>query len=235
MYASLPNFSSCVLGKQAALRLGERRVIGQKDLVEAAEAEKAHSRDEVNEIMLRAFLWSFIDMQAKWQRFLHYWLVPVNKIPHSNGGKLWAFSLKNVVRRRPINRKDDRMNCLYMFWLRKFSCSWLMMAKKMNNALTLELGIFSLMTLWSLLSKLHVQLLVTYIWWFVLTGPGIKSLYLTREFCLNLCKNKSWTRPSSQMGQSLLTTKRGPWNRCNYCLGHTHTQSLDQGSLENIL
>lgn len=37
------------------------------------------------------------------------------------------------------------------------------------------------------------------------------------------------------MGQSLLTTKRGPWNRCNYCLGHTHTQSLDQGSLENIL
>ncbi len=56
MYASLPNFSSCVLGKQAALRLGERRVIGQKDLVEAAEAEKAHSRDEVNEIMLRAFL-----------------------------------------------------------------------------------------------------------------------------------------------------------------------------------
>jgi hypothetical protein len=56
VYASLPKFSSCVLGKQAALRLGERRVIGQKDLVEAAEAEKAHSRDEVNEIMLRAFL-----------------------------------------------------------------------------------------------------------------------------------------------------------------------------------
>ncbi|CAK9229367.1 unnamed protein product [Sphagnum troendelagicum] len=41
---------------KAALRLGEKRIIGQKDLVEAAEAEKAHSRDEVNEIMLRAFL-----------------------------------------------------------------------------------------------------------------------------------------------------------------------------------
>jgi ATP-dependent 26S proteasome regulatory subunit len=41
---------------KAALRLGEKHVIGQKDLVEAAEAEKAHSRDEVNEIMLRAFL-----------------------------------------------------------------------------------------------------------------------------------------------------------------------------------
>jgi hypothetical protein len=114
-------------------------------------------------------------------------------------------------------------NCLYMFWLRKFSCSWLMMAKKMNNAMTLELGMLSLMTLWSLLSKLHVQL-VTYIWWFVLTGSGIKSLYLTREFCLNLCKNRSWTRHSSQMGQSLLTTKRGSWNQCYYCLGHTHPE-----------
>ncbi len=54
--------------KQAALRLGEKRIIGQKDLVEAAEAEKAHSRDEVNEIMLRAFLWSLMGHE-KWLQF----------------------------------------------------------------------------------------------------------------------------------------------------------------------
>ncbi|KAJ7523017.1 hypothetical protein O6H91_18G034900 [Diphasiastrum complanatum] len=41
---------------KAALRAGDKRVITHKDLVEAAEAESLHLRDEVNEIMLRAFV-----------------------------------------------------------------------------------------------------------------------------------------------------------------------------------
>eukprot|EP00246_Nothoceros_aenigmaticus_P015199 TRINITY_DN6205_c0_g1_i3.p1 TRINITY_DN6205_c0_g1~~TRINITY_DN6205_c0_g1_i3.p1 ORF type:complete len:1045 (-),score=220.48 TRINITY_DN6205_c0_g1_i3:28-2925(-) len=41
---------------KAALRVGDTRVITQKDLVEAAESERAHLRDEVTDVMLRAYV-----------------------------------------------------------------------------------------------------------------------------------------------------------------------------------
>ena len=44
---------------QVALRTGEKRIITHKDLVEAAEAEKAHTQDEVHDVMLRQFIWWF--------------------------------------------------------------------------------------------------------------------------------------------------------------------------------
>ncbi|KAG6551896.1 hypothetical protein Mapa_006512 [Marchantia paleacea] len=41
---------------KASLRTGEECIVTYKDLVEAAEAEKAHLRDELSEVMLQAFI-----------------------------------------------------------------------------------------------------------------------------------------------------------------------------------
>lgn len=48
-----------VVQNQVALRTGEKRIITHKDLAEAAEAEKAHTQDEVHDVMLRQFIWWF--------------------------------------------------------------------------------------------------------------------------------------------------------------------------------
>lgn len=45
-----------VVQNQVALRTGEKRIITHKDLAEAAEAEKAHTQDEVHDVMLRQFI-----------------------------------------------------------------------------------------------------------------------------------------------------------------------------------
>jgi hypothetical protein len=49
----LPN-QECLIN-QASLRTGDDCVMTQKDLIEAAEAERAHQRDELTEVMLSAY------------------------------------------------------------------------------------------------------------------------------------------------------------------------------------